>query len=40
MPEDYRGFIWNDKNININWGVSDKDEITLSSKDTEYKEFE
>ena len=39
MPEDYRGFIWNDKNIDINWNVSDKDEVTLSSKDMEYKEF-
>ena len=39
IPEDYRGFIWNDKNIDINWNVSDKDEVTLSSKDMEYKEF-
>jgi dTDP-4-dehydrorhamnose 3,5-epimerase len=39
MPEDYRGFIWNDKNININWGDNLPDDITLSDKDKEYIEF-
>tara|TARA_R100000008_G_scaffold54117_1_gene32965 strand:+ start:1185 stop:1715 length:531 start_codon:yes stop_codon:yes gene_type:complete len=36
MPEDYRGFIWNDKNININWGVDENDDIILSKQDVEY----
>ena len=38
-PSDYRGFIWNDDDVNINWGVSDNDEITLSEQDTKFKGF-
>ena len=39
MPKDYRGFIWNDRNININWGDDLPDDIILSDKDKEYREF-
>ena len=37
IPDDYRGFIWNDKNINIDWGINDSDDVTLSKQDKEYK---
>ena len=34
--DDYRGFIWNDTNIGIDWGVSDNDNIILSEQDSCY----
>tara|TARA_B100000287_G_scaffold336223_1_gene321898 strand:- start:66 stop:605 length:540 start_codon:yes stop_codon:yes gene_type:complete len=38
-PSDYKGFIWNDQNIGIDWGVSDKDELILSIQDAGYGNF-
>tara|TARA_R100001126_G_C4866329_1_gene170444 strand:- start:683 stop:1210 length:528 start_codon:yes stop_codon:yes gene_type:complete len=38
-PSDYRGFIWNDKDVDIDWGVSDNDEIILSEQDKKFGEF-
>lgn len=38
-PDDYRGFIWNDKNIGIEWGVSDNDDLILSEQDAGYGNF-
>ena len=41
IPDDYRGFAWDDVNINIEWGVvSADDSVILSQKDTEYGAFE
>ena len=41
IPDDYRGFAWDDTNINIEWGVvSTDDGVILSQKDTEYGAFE
>lgn len=33
------GFIWNDKDINIQWPVNNLDEIILSRKDKNHKSF-
>lgn len=38
-PEYDCGFIWNDKDVNINWPVNDLKEIILSKKDKEHKTF-
>jgi dTDP-4-dehydrorhamnose 3,5-epimerase len=38
-PDDYKGFIWNDKNIGIDWGVSVEDELILSDQDAAYGNF-
>ena len=38
-PSDYRGFIWSDKSVNIDWEVSDNDEIILSEQDKKFGEF-
>lgn len=40
IPDDYRGFIWNDKNINIDWDINDSDDVTLSKQDKEYKLYD
>lgn len=36
-PDDYKGFIWNDTNISIDWGISKDDNIILSEQDSRYK---
>ena len=38
-PDDYRGFIWNDKGVNIDWGLTEDDEVILSKQDISYKSF-
>lgn len=38
-PEYDCGFIWNDKDVNINWPVNDLKKIILSKKDKEHKTF-
>ena len=35
-PDDYKGFIWNDTNISIDWGISKDDNIILSEQDSRY----
>ena len=32
--------MWDDKYLNIDWGVTENDEITLSEKDIEYGSFD
>ena len=36
IPEDYRGFIWNDEHLNIDWGGDETDNIILSKQDAGY----
>ena len=41
-PDDYRGFIWNDDDVNIDWGFHDKDtydKVILSEQDINYESF-
>tara|TARA_R100000734_G_C3315776_1_gene107943 strand:- start:988 stop:1539 length:552 start_codon:yes stop_codon:yes gene_type:complete len=41
-PDDYRGFIWNDNNLNIDWGFHDGDlydKVILSEQDKNYESF-
>ena len=40
MPDDYRGFMWDDKYLNIDWKITENDDITLSEKDVEYGSFD
>ena len=37
--EDYTGVIWNDPELNINWELSDSDEITISEQDANWGTF-
>ena len=41
-PDDYRGFIWDDNNLNIDWGFHDGDlydKVILSEQDKNYESF-
>jgi len=34
------GFMWNDTNVNIDWGLSGTDEVILSDQDKDYDSFD
>ena len=36
IPDDYRGFIWNDESLNIDWGLDGSENIILSDKDKSF----
>ena len=38
-PDDYRGFIWDDDVVNIDWGIDFDGEIILSEQDINYESF-
>lgn len=38
-PEHDRGIIWNDPDLNIDWGVKDAEKLELSEKDKKHKRF-